>query len=41
MAEHNAVLVALNILEKIEEGIVARDADAPEHLNQLLHFFGG
>ncbi len=41
IAEHNAVLVALNILERIEKGIAARDTDAPEHLNQLLDFFGG
>jgi hemerythrin-like domain-containing protein len=41
IAEHNAVLVALQILEKVEERLVAEDADAPEHLNQLIDFFGG
>jgi len=41
IAEHKAVLVALNILEKVEEGIAAGVADAPEHLNQLIDFFGG
>ena len=41
IAEHKAVLVALNILEKVEDGIAAGVADAPEHLNQLIDFFGG
>ncbi|HTY61416.1 MAG TPA: hemerythrin domain-containing protein [Acidobacteriota bacterium] len=41
ISEHNAVLVALQILEKIEKGLAAGGADAPEHLNQLIDFFGG
>jgi hemerythrin-like domain-containing protein len=41
IAEHNAVLVALQILEKVEEGLAAGGADAPEHLNQLIDFFSG
>ena len=41
IAEHKAVLVALNILEKVEGGLAAGVADAPEHLNQLIDFFGG
>ncbi len=41
IAEHKAVLIALQILEKVEEGIASGVADAPEHLNQLIDFFGG
>jgi hemerythrin-like domain-containing protein len=41
MAEHKAVLVALQILEKVESALETGAADAPEHLNQLIDFFGG
>ena len=41
IAEHKAVLVALQILEKVEAGLAAGGANAPEHLNQLIDFFGG
>jgi hemerythrin-like domain-containing protein len=40
IAEHNAVLVALQILEKIEDGLAAGAAAAPEHLDQRIDFFG-
>jgi hemerythrin-like domain-containing protein len=39
--EHNAVLVALQILEKVAVAIMAKDDQAPEHLDQLLDFFKG
>jgi hemerythrin-like domain-containing protein len=41
IAEHNAVLLALQILEKVEGALAAGAADAPEHLDQLIDFFGG
>lgn len=41
IAEHNAVLVALRILEEIETAIEAGDEPALEHLGQLLDFFRG
>ena len=41
IAEHNAVLVALQILEKVEAALVAGSADAPQHLGQLIEIFGG
>lgn len=41
IAEHKAVLVALQILEKVELGLVEGAADAPEHLDQLIDFFRG
>jgi hemerythrin-like domain-containing protein len=41
IAEHNAVLVALQVLEKVEEGLAAGGADAQEHLIQLIDFFRG
>lgn len=41
IAEHNAVLVALQILEKIEGALAAGVADAQEHLDQLIDFFKG
>lgn len=39
--EHNAVLVALQLLEKIAAAVVAKDDQAPAHLDQLLDFFRG
>ncbi len=41
ITEHNAVLVALQILEKVEAAIAAGSTDAPEHLGQLIDFFRG
>lgn len=41
IAEHNAVLLALQILEKVEEALGVGAADALEHLDQLIDFFGG
>lgn len=41
IAEHNAVLVALQILEKVEGALAARNEQAPEHLGQLLDFLKG
>jgi hemerythrin-like domain-containing protein len=41
IAEHNAVLVALQILEKVEAALAAGSADAPGHLDQLIDFFRG
>jgi hemerythrin-like domain-containing protein len=41
IAEHNAVLVALQILEKIEEALVMKKEQAPKHLEQLLDFSKG
>jgi len=40
MAEHNAVLVALQILEKVEAALGSEE-QASEHLAQLLDFFKG
>jgi hemerythrin-like domain-containing protein len=40
IAEHNAVLVALQILEQVEAALGTRE-QAPEHLGQLLDFFRG
>ena len=39
--EHNAVLVALQILEKVEAAVAARNDQALGHLEQLLDFFKG
>ena len=39
--EHNAVLVAVQILEKVEAAIAARSDQALGHLEQLLDFFKG
>ncbi len=39
MREHEAVLVALQILEKVEVALAAKTAQGPEHLAQLLDFF--
>lgn len=39
--EHNAVLVALEILDKVAAAIAAGSQDAPAHLEQLLDFFKG
>jgi hemerythrin-like domain-containing protein len=39
--EHNAVLVALQILEKVEAAIAAKNDQALGHLEQLLDFFKG
>ena len=41
IAEHNAVLVALQILEKVEAALGAKNEQAPEHLGQLLDFLKG
>jgi hemerythrin-like domain-containing protein len=41
IAEHNAVLVALQLLEKVETAITAKNEQAPEHLGQLLDFLKG
>jgi hemerythrin-like domain-containing protein len=41
MAEHNAVLLALQILEKIEVGLAEKREEAPGHLGQLLDFLKG
>jgi hemerythrin-like domain-containing protein len=41
IAEHKAVLLALQILEKIENSLEAGVADAPESLDQLIDFFRG
>ena len=38
IAEHKAVLVALQILEKVEAALTAQSAQAPDHLGQLLDF---
>jgi len=39
--EHDVVLVALQLLEKVVEAIMAKGEQAPEHLEQLLDFFKG
>ncbi len=39
--EHNAVLVALKILEKVAAAIAAKSEQAPAHLEQLVDFFKG
>jgi hemerythrin-like domain-containing protein len=41
IAEHNAVLVALQLLEKVEAALVAKNEQAPDHLGQLLDFLKG
>lgn len=41
MAEHNAVLVALQLLEKVEAALAAKIEQSPEHLGQLLDFLKG
>ncbi|RPH54228.1 MAG: hemerythrin, partial [Acidobacteria bacterium] len=41
MAEHSAVLVALEVLEKIVGALAARNQQAPEHLEHLLDFLKG
>jgi len=41
VAEHKAVLVALQILEKVDAALGAKKEQAPEHLGQLLDFFKG
>ena len=38
MAEHEAVLVALRILERVRDALSAGGKDAAEHLDQLLDF---
>ncbi|MFH1017067.1 MAG: hemerythrin domain-containing protein [Pseudomonadota bacterium] len=38
MAEHNAVLLALKLLEKVEDGLAPKDSQATGHLEQLLDF---
>jgi hemerythrin-like domain-containing protein len=39
--EHKAVLVALEIMEKVEDALEARHEGAPEHMEELLDFFRG
>lgn len=39
--EHKAVLVALEIMEKVEDALEARREGAPEHMEELLDFFRG
>lgn len=39
--EHTAVLVALEILDKVAAAVAAERQDAPAHLEQLLDFFKG
>lgn len=39
--EHAAVLVAVDILDRVTTAIVAKDDRAPGHLGQLLDFFQG
>jgi hemerythrin-like domain-containing protein len=41
IGEHNAVLVALQLLEKVEAALEAKKDQAPEHLGQLLDFLKG
>jgi len=41
VTEHNAVLLALELLNKIENRLAAGSADAPGDLGQLLDFFRG
>jgi hemerythrin-like domain-containing protein len=41
IAEHNAVLVALQILERITAALAAKSGPVPDHLEQLLDFFKG
>ena len=36
IAEHDAVLVALQLLEKVEAALAAKNVQAPAHLGQLL-----
>lgn len=40
-SEHDAVLAALRILDRVTAGIATNDAQAPVHLEQLLDFFKG
>ncbi|HNV04257.1 MAG TPA: hemerythrin domain-containing protein [Vicinamibacterales bacterium] len=39
VTEHDAVLLALRILEKVEAAVAANREEAPEHLGQLVEFF--
>jgi hemerythrin-like domain-containing protein len=39
--EHNGVLLALRLLEKLEKALAAKNEQAPEHLGQLLDFLKG
>jgi hemerythrin-like domain-containing protein len=41
ITEHNAVLLALKILEKAVDRLAAGAADALEHIDQLIDFFRG
>src|SRR5512140_2565383 len=41
IAEHDAVLLALQVLEKVETALAANDAQAVEDLDQLLDFLRG
>lgn len=39
--EHDAVLVSLQVLEKVAAAVTQKDDRAPAHLGQLLDFFKG
>lgn len=41
LAEHDAVLIALQILEQVESALGAGNEQAPEHLGQILDFLKG
>jgi hemerythrin-like domain-containing protein len=41
IGEHRGVLVALNLLEKVEAALAVENEQAQEHLQQLLDFFKG
>jgi hemerythrin-like domain-containing protein len=39
--EHRAVLVALEIMERVEDALAAKEPEAPKHMAELLDFFRG
>jgi len=41
IGEHQAVVVALQLLERVEGALAAKNEQAPEHLGQLLDFLKG
>ncbi len=41
MNEHNAVLLALRLLDKVGAALEAKSAKAPAHLEQLLDLLKG
>lgn len=41
IAEHEAVLLALDLLARVEDALGAGRADAPQHLQELLDFLTG